>query len=176
MIIGSIRYIKEKLKKFDHDNLIAFLFDLVIRGGLDNIEDYDVEKEYHMNEKVYMKDEKGTHHVYKCLVENATVGQLVPDEWIDLLQSFRKPIISEETVVASVDIREEVLVAEYDSQKEFVLNTAGVEDGDYTVVVFHPDLGRISQNDFKLAGRSVILNTAVKKAGDKIIVDLYSKM
>lgn len=172
----SIRYIKENLKKFDHDNLIAFLFDLVIRGGLDNIDDYDEQKEYHMNEKVYMQDAKGTHHIYKCLVENATVGQLVPDEWIDLLQSFRKPIISEETVVASVDIREEVIVADHDNQKEFELNTAGVEDGDYTVIVFHPDLGRIAQTDFRLAGKTVILNDAVKKAGDKIIVDLYSKM
>ncbi len=172
----SIRYIKENLNKFDHDNLIAFLFDLVIRGGLDDIEDYDDQKEYHKNEKVYVQDAKGTHHIYRCLVANATVGQLVPDEWIDLLQSFRKPIITDETVVANADIREEVIVADRDDQKEFELNTAGVEDGEYTVVVFHPDLGRIAQTDFELAGKTIILDTAVKNAGDKLIVDLYNNM
>ena len=35
----SIKYIKENLKKFDHDNLISFLFDIVIRGGIDNVYD-----------------------------------------------------------------------------------------------------------------------------------------
>lgn len=172
----SIRYIKENLKKFDHDNLIAFLFDLVIRGGIDNIEDFDVEKEYHLNDKIYMKDIKGVHHIYKCEVDVATKGEIIPDEWIDLLHSFRKPIISEETVVASVDIREEVLVAEENNQLEFELKTSGVEDGEYTVVVFHPDLGRIAQNEFQLSGRTIVLDTPVKNKGDKIIVDLYSKM
>ena len=48
----SIKYIKENIKKFDHDNLISFLFDIVIRGGLDNVEDFDETKSYVENEKV----------------------------------------------------------------------------------------------------------------------------
>jgi len=172
----SINYIKENLKKFDHDNLISFLFDIIIRGGLDDIEDFDNNKEYHKNEKVYIKDAVGMHHIYKCDVEVATVGELLQDEWVDLLQSFRKPIVSEETVVASVDIREEVLVSDQANQVRFELNTAGVEEGMYTVVVFHPDLGRIAQTDFELAGRTIILKDPVINKGDKLIVDLYSKM
>ena len=42
----SIKYIKENLKKFDHDNLISFLFDIVIHGGIDNVYDFDDSIEY----------------------------------------------------------------------------------------------------------------------------------
>jgi hypothetical protein len=174
----SINYIKENLKKFDHDNLISFLFDIIIRGGLDDIEDYDIAKEYHKNEKIYFKDLKGTHHIYKCIVENATVGEILPDEWMDLLQSFRKPIISEETIVASLDLREEVLISTEENQKEFKLKTPGVEEGLYTVVVYHPELGRLAQTDFSLAGDFIILEDEfiVKEVGGKLIVDLYQNM
>lgn len=174
----SINYIKENLKKIDHDNLISFLFDVIIRGGLEDIEDFDDKKQYVKNNKVYIKDAKGTHHIYKCIVDEASVGFVLPDEWTDLLQSFRKPIVSEETVVANLDIREEVIVSDTDNQKEFKLNSSGVEEGMYTVIVFHPELGRLAQTDFSLAGKFIILKDefAVQKAGDKIIVDLYSKM
>ena len=170
----SIKYIKDNLKKFDHDNLISFLFDIVIRGGLDNVEDFDVNKEYNINDKVYFKDAKGIHHIYKCLVEKSSKGNLLQEEWIDLLQSFRKPIVNEETLVAEVDIREEVLVADEEGQTEFVLNTAGVEDGDYDVVVFHPEHGRLARSDFNLIDKSIKLNDEyyVNK-GNRLIIDLY---
>ena len=50
----SIKYIKENLKKFDHDNLISFLFDIVIRGGIDNVHDFDVNREYFLDEKDFL--------------------------------------------------------------------------------------------------------------------------
>ena len=174
----SINYFKENLKKFDHDNLISFLFDIVICGGIENVEDFREDKQYVENDKVYVKDSKGTHHIYKCKVEEATVGLIKSDEWIDLLQSFRKPIVNEETLIASPDIREEVLLSTVDNQKEFKLNTVGVEDGMYTVVVFHPTLGRLSRQDFELVGKYIILNDeyAVPVADSKLIVDLYQNL
>ena len=72
----SIKYIKENLNKFDHDNLISFLFDIVIRGGLDDVDDFEENRVYHENEKIYFKDEKGNHHIYKCLVEKSTMGMI----------------------------------------------------------------------------------------------------
>lgn len=174
----SINYIKENLKKFDHDNLISFLFDIIIRGGLDDIEDFDNTKEYHKNEKVYVKDAVGMHHIYKCSVEVATVGELLQDEWVDLLQSFRKPIVNEDTIIANVDVKEEVLYSTIDNQKEFKLNTVGVDEGMYNVVVFHPTLGRLSRQDFDLVGQYIILNDncLVQNADSRLIVDLYQNI
>ena len=172
----SINYIKDNLKKFDHDNLISFLFDIIVRGGLDSIEDFNENKEYLKNDKIYFKDLKNNHHIYKCVANKSTKGTIVTDEWIDLLQSFRKPIVSEETVVASLDIMEEVLESVEPNQIEFKLNTTGVEEGIYTVIVFHPDLGRLAQTDYKLAGKSIILNTPVSEVGSILIVYLFSKM
>ena len=172
----SINYIKDNLKKFDHDNLISFLFDIIVRGGLDSIEDFDENKEYLKNDKVYFKDLKNNHHIYKCVANKSTKGTIIADEWIDLLQSFRKPIVSEETVVASLDIIEEVLESTEPDQVEFELNTTGVEEGLYTIIVFHPELGRLAQSDFELAGKFIILKDPVVNVGERLIVDLFSKM
>ena len=174
----SINYIKENLKKLDHDNLISFLFDVIVRGGIDDVEDFDETKEYVENEKIYIKDAKGIHHIYKCMVTRSTVGSIIENEWIDLLQSFRKPIVSEETVTASLDIREEILLATESNQREFRLSTSGVEEGLFTVIVFHPTKGRLASGDFEIAGRYIILNEEFKvnDVGEKLIVDLYQKM
>ena len=171
----SIKYIKENLKKFDHDNLISFLFDIVIRGGIDNVHDFDVNREYFLDEKVYIKDVNGTHHIYKCIVDKATVGDIVQGEWIDLIQSFRKPIVTDETVISQVDITEKVIISSVENQVIFELSDIVINDGDYTAVIFHPEHGRLAKTDFKLIGNSIILNDEfkVKNIGEKLIVDLY---
>lgn len=171
----SIKYIKENLNKFDHDNLISFLFDIVIRGGLDDVDDFEENRVYHENEKIYFKDEKGNHHIYKCLVENSTMGMILQDEWIDLIKSFRKPIVTEETIVTQVSVKEEVVVATASNQVEFELVTPGVADGDFDIIVFHPDHGRLSKMDFSLVGKTIMLKEEYKvlNIGDKLIVDLY---
>lgn len=174
----SINYFKENLKKFDHDNLISFLFDIVVCGGIENVEDFDKEKQYKENDKVYVKDAKNVHHIYKCKVELATKGLIKPDEWVDLLQSFRKPIVNEDTIIANVDVKEEVLYSTINNQKEFKLNTVGVDEGMYNVVVFHPTLGRLSRQDFDLVGQYIILNDncLVQNADSRLIVDLYQNI
>ena len=174
----SIKYIKENLKKFDHDNLISFLFDIVIRGGIDSVHDFDINREYFLDEKVYIKDVNGTHHIYKCIVDKATVGDIVQGEWIDLIQSFRKPIVTEETIITEINIKEEVLVSTINNQVVFELKDAGINDGDYTVVVFHPEHGRLAKSDFRLTGNSIVLNDEfkVKNIGEKLIIDLYRNM
>lgn len=173
----SINYFKENLKKFDPDNLVSFLFDIVLRIDLDEIEDYDATKQYYLHDKIYYKDAKGRHHIYNCLVEEATVGNLVPVEWIDLVQSFRKPIITEETLVASVEVKQEVLVSTVANQREFELKTRGVAEGGYTILVYHSELGKLTQTDFVVSGKYVILNEdcAMKEVGGRLIVDLFSK-
>lgn len=174
----SINYIKENLKKFDHDNLISFLFDIIVRGGLDEVEDFNPEKEYFLDEKVYVKDVGGVHHIYKCIVEKAEVGFIQPHEWLDLLQSFRKPIVTNETVVTQLSIKEAILTAVENNQTKFDLNVPGLEEGDYTVVVFHPKHGRLSNSDFNLINRTILLNDEykVENIDEKLIVDLYKNM
>lgn len=172
----SIKYIKENIKKFDHDNLISFLFDIVIRGGLENVEDFDETKSYVKNEKVYYKDIKGIHHIYKCTVDTSSPGMIVQGEWIDLLESFRKPIITDDTIIANVEIGEEVVVATEDKQTEFTLKTIGVEDNMFTIVVHHPEFGRLAKTDFEVIGQQIILDDMYAvNIGEKLILDLYRK-
>ena len=174
----SINYFKQNLKKFDHDNLIPFLFDILLRVNIDEIEDFDPTKEYQLHQKVYYKDVKGKHHIYTCTVEKSTAGEISDDEWKDIVQSFRKPIISDETIVASMDIRQEVLNATSVNQKEFVLKTYGVSEGAWNVIIFHSELGRLAKSDFQISGQTIVLNDdcVVKSKNGRLVVDLYSKM
>lgn len=174
----SINYFKENIKKFDHDNLIPFLFDIFLRVNIDEVEDFDPTKKYHLHQKIYYKDVKDKHHIYTCTVENTTIGEIKDDEWVDLVQSFRKPIIGEETIVTGVDIRQEVLYSNEANQKEFVLKTYGVSEGAYTVVIFHSELGRLARSDFQISGQNIVLNDdcVMKSIGGRLVVDLYSKM
>ena len=171
----SIEFIKQSLKKFDKDNLIYFLFDIITCGGIDTIEDFDIEKTYVENDKVYYQDSKGFHHIHKCKVEQSTPGTIVDNEWEDLLQSFRKPIVNADNVLSSIEVIEEVLISLLENQKEFTLQTKGVEDDMYDVVVFHPTLGRLARTDFNLVGKTIILKDEYKvnNIGEKLIVDLY---
>jgi hypothetical protein len=171
----SINYIKKNIDKFDKDNLISFLFDIITCGGLDTVEDFDPKKQYNENEKVYYKDAKGLHHIYKCIVEKSTIGDINQMEWIDLLQSFRKPLVDSELITSSVDIGEEVIISTEQNQVEFRLTTPGVDGGLYDIIVFHPDLGRLARSDFELSGQYIILDDQykVQNVGSKLIVDLY---
>ena len=173
----SIKFIKENIKKFDHDNLISFLFDIVVRGGLENVDDFDDTISYHENDKVYFKDMKGIHHIYKCVVETSSPGMIMHDEWIDLLESFRKPLANNESIIANVDVKEEVLFSVKANQVEFTLLTAGVEDNMFTVIVHHPVHGRLARTDYTILGQTIILDDmyAVPYEGQKLIVDLYRK-
>ena len=88
----SIEYIKQNLNKFDKDNLLTFIFDIITCGSLDEVEDFDASKSYVKGEKVYCKDMDGVHHIYKCKVEQSTVGNIIYNEWVDLLQMLRKKL------------------------------------------------------------------------------------
>ena len=101
---------------------------------------------------------------------------IVQGEWIDLLESFRKPIITDDTIIANVEIGEEVVVATKDKQTEFTLKTIGVEDNMFTIVVHHPEFGRLAKTDFEVIGQQIILDDMYAvNIGEKLILDLYRK-
>ena len=115
------------------------------------------------------------HHIYKCKVKNSTTGQIVRDEWFDLLQSFRKPLVNYDNIIATAEVQEEVILSVISNQSEFTLTTPGVEDGVFDVIVYHPEIGRIAKTDFTLSGNKILLNPGfeVVTTGGKLIVDLY---
>lgn len=173
----SINYFKENLKKLDHDNLISFLFDIILRVNINEIEDFDVNKEYSLNQKIYFKDAGGKHHIYNCNVEKSTMGKIKDDEWIDLIQSFRKPVVTEDTITTDITIKQEVVESIKENQKEFLLTTKGISEGLYTVIIFHSELGRLAKSDFQIVEQTIVLNDdcAMKLIGGRLVVDLYSK-
>ena len=50
-------------------------------------------------------------------------------------------------------------------------------EGGYTILVYHSELGKLTQTDFVVSGKYVILNEdcAMKEVGGRLIVDLFSK-
>lgn len=175
--MSSIEYIKSTLNKLDNDNLLNFLLDIITCGGIDTVEDYNPEKQYRKDEKVYYQDEDEMHHIYICTVDKPTIGEIYDDEWIDLLQYFRRPIINPGDVVSNFEMIEEIITSSASNQTTFTITTPGVENKMYTVIVYHPVHGRLAKTDFTLVGRNIKLKPefSVTTLGSKLIVDLVKK-
>lgn len=175
--MSSIEYIKSTLKRLDNDNLLNFLLDIVTCGGIDTVEDYNTTKQYKKDEKVYFQDEDGMHHIFICIVDKPAIGTIYKDEWLDLLQYFRRPIVDASEVVSNFEMIEEVIISTKANQTTFTLTSPGVENKIYTVIVYHPTHGRLAKEDFTLVGRNIKLNSeyAVTTLGDKLIVDLVKE-
>lgn len=175
--MSGINYIKSSLKKMDNDNLINFLLDIVTNGGIDAVEDFNPDKQYGKDEKVYYQDSDGMNHIYVCIVDEPAIGELYDDEWVDLLQSFRKPTVNPADVIANVEMIEEPIVATSSNQSVFTITTPGVENNLYTIIVYHPTKGRLAKTDWSREGRRITLKPGylVASAGQRLIVDLVKK-
>lgn len=175
--MSGINYIKNTLKKMDNDNLLNFLLDVVTCGGIDTVEDYNDSKQYRRDEKVYYKDDDGMHHIYIAIVDEPTIGEIYDDEWVDLLQYFRRPTVNPGDVVSNVEMIEETIISNSSNQSTFTVTTPGIENKIYTVIVYHPVKGRLAKTDFSLTGRNIKLKPGFEVAsiGDRLIVDLVKK-
>lgn len=173
----GINYIKSTLKKMDNDNLLNFLLDVVTCGGIDTVEDYNNTKQYRKDEKVYYKDMDGMHHIYICMVDEPAIGEIYDDEWVDLLQSFRRPTVNPADVISNVEMIEEAIIATTPSQNTFTITTPGIENNLYTVIVYHPTKGRLAKTDWRREGRRIILKPdfVVPSVGQRLVVDLVKK-
>lgn len=175
--MSSIDYIKSTLNKLDNDNLLTFLIDVVTCGGIDSVEDYNETKQYKKDQKVYYKDEDGMHHIYIAIVDKPEIGEIYDDEWVDLLQSFRRPIVNPADVVSNVEMIEEIILSTSANQTTFTITSPGVENKIYTVIVYHPTKGRLAKTDWTLTGRNIKLKSeyAVTTVGQRLVVDLVKK-
>lgn len=175
--MSSIEYIKKALYKLDNDNLITFLLDVITCGGIEEVTDYDSTKQYRKDEKVYKQDDDGTHHIYVSTVDSPKVGVILSSEWVDLLQSFRRPIINATDVISTCEMIEETILCTMSNQTQFTITTPSVENKIYTINVYHPTKGRLAQTDWTLNGRIIKLNSGyeVPNIGDKLIIDLLKK-
>lgn len=175
--MSSIEYIKSTINKLDNDNLLTFLLDVITCGGIDSVEDYNNTKQYKRDQKVYFKDEDGMHHIYVAIVDKPEIGRIFDDEWVDLLQSFRRPVINPADVVSNVEMLEEVIISTVSKQSTFTLTSPGVENKIYTIIVYHPTKGRLTRNDWSLTGRNIKLNPeyALPSVGQRLVVDLVKR-
>lgn len=175
--MSSIEYIKKALYKLDNDNLITFLLDVITCGGIEEVTDYNPNKQYLKDEKVYKQDDDGTHHIYVATVSSPKVGTILASEWVDLLQSFRRPIINATDVISTCEMIEETILCTMSNQTQFTITTPSVENKIYTINVYHPTKGRLAQTDWALSGRIIKLNSGyeVLNIGDKLIIDLLKK-
>lgn len=175
--MSSISYIKKALSKLDNDNLLTFLLDVITCGGIEYVEDYDKTKQYKKDEKIYIQDEDGMHHIYVAIVDEPIIGKIIDDEWVDLLQSFRRPIVNANDVLSTCEMIEESIICTMPNQTQFTITTPSVENKLYTINVYHPTKGRLAKTDWTLVGRILKLNSeyAVPNIGQRLVIDLLKK-
>ena len=67
----NIRYIQSNIKEISQDNLIKFLYDLIL-SEIGNIDNYQNGNIYHKGDRVYLQ-ENGKHQIFQCIVDNSSL-------------------------------------------------------------------------------------------------------
>ena len=99
----NIRSLETNLDKLQNDNLLKFLYDLIITNLYD-VECYEIEKKYNKGDLIYLEKDN-VHKIYQCIVEKSS-DMFVDDDWDHILDVYPREI----GTVTNLKIREEVHV------------------------------------------------------------------
>ena len=87
----DIRYIKKSAEKLSPDNIMSIINDFVMKTDLEVIQNYDPNKTYYKNDKVYLKY-NDKHRVFICNTTTVT-GEFDISKW--------RPFFKKETKITS---------------------------------------------------------------------------
>lgn len=97
----NIRSIETNLNKLQNDNLLKFLYDLIITNLYD-VDSYEIGKIYNKGDLIYL-ERNNIHKIYQCIVEKSN-NIFVDEEWDHILDVYPYEI----RTVNNLKIREEV--------------------------------------------------------------------
>ena len=158
----NIRYLQSNLSSLSSDNLIKFLYDLIIQDIRD-VTNYTEGISYNKGDRVYLQ-ENGKHQIFQCLVNDSS-PYFVDTEWIYLLEVYNRDIDK----VYSLNIKEEVHHVGLYSQNTFYTNFQIKPD--QSVAVYCGKKRYVVNHDFVIEGSKIIFNEPFYQ-GDRLIVEV----
>lgn len=159
----NIRYIQTNLSKLHDDNLIKFLYDILI-SDLNDVDQYDENTIYHLDDMIYMQD-NNIHQVYQCIVEESSTS-FVLEEWEHITNIYK----GETDSVTNLKIREEVHVIDENTVNGVVSNLQFKYENS-SFAIYHGKKRYAVNHDFTVVDNVIKFNKPLN-VGDRIILEV----
>ena len=157
----NIRSIQTNLKKLQEDNLLQFLYDIII-SNLQNVHPYENGVQYKVGDLVYIQED-GVHKVYQCLNDTEAFNS---DDWEHVLDVYEK----EEFRVSNFRVKEEVHIITEETINSIVSNLEF--KGENSTFIIYKGKQRYAVNyDFTVDDHNITFNKPFN-VGERIILEV----
>lgn len=159
----NIRYIQSNISKIPQDNLIKFLYDIILQE-IKNINTYQEGVEYYKGDKVYLQ-ENGKHQIFQCIVDKSS-SVFMDNEWVYIMETFE----GEVNKIHTMQIKEEVHIIN-ESNRNNIYTDLELSSSQSSVALYCGKKRYSKNNDFIIEGNNIIFNKPFN-IGDRIILEL----
>ena len=162
----DIRYIKKSAEKLSPDNIMSIINDFVMKTDLEVIQNYDPNKTYYKNDKVYLKY-NDKHRVFICNTTTVT-GEFDISKW--------RPFFKKETKIATMnqlDTFEETIVVDRDVPFDYKIKVDDFKYKNTSVAAFNSINPRLRYGiDFRFTSDGVVKFLKPFNIGERVILEV----
>ena len=159
----NIRYIQSNINEIPQDNLIKFLYDLILSEVRD-IDNYQNGVVYYKGDRVYLQ-ENGKHQIFQCIVDNSSLF-FMDNEWEYIMEVFEGNV----NKYYNLKIKEEVHIIDQYTTNSIVTNL-NLESNYSTVAMYCGKRRFVVDYDFIIEGQKIIFKNPFN-IGDRIILEV----
>ena len=159
----NIRYIQSNINEIPQDNLIKFLYDLILSEVRD-IDNYQNGVVYYKGDRVYLQ-ENGKHQIFQCIVDNSSLF-FMDNEWEYIMEVFEGNV----NKYYNLKIKEEVHIIDQYTTNSIVTNL-NLESNYSTVAMYCGKRRFVVDYDFIIEGQKIIFKNQFN-IGDRIILEV----
>lgn len=159
----NIRYIKSNISKISENNLIKFLYDIIL-NDINDINSYEPGRIYTKGDKVYLQ-EIGKHQVFRCSVDESS-SVFNYDEWDHVLEFFDGNVYN----YHNLKIKEEVHIID-ESNRNQIITKLVFNHSRSTVAVYCGKQRYVNKYDFEINDDVISFNEPFN-VGDRIILEV----
>lgn len=159
----NIRSIQTNLKKLQNDNLLKFLYDIVV-NQLQDVDPYKEGNSYVKDDVVYLQ-ENNIHKIYQCIVDKSS-NSFVSDEWEHILDTYDREI----KTVNNLKIREEVHIITEETKSQ-ITSKLDFKSENSTFIVYNGKKRYAVNHDFTVNEKTITFNKPFN-VGDRLILEV----
>lgn len=159
----DIQYIKSNISTIPQDNLIKFLYDIIMQN-IKNVENYQINKRYNKGDRVYL-EENNKHQIFQCIVNRSSLT-FKKDEWSHIMEVFEDDIDE----VYTLKVHEEVHVIDANTTSSIITNL-DFDEKKSSLAIFKGKHRYTSKYDFSVSNKVITFNEPFN-VGDRLIVEV----
>ena len=158
----NIRKIQANLTKLNEDNLLKFLYDLIIQD-ISNIDLLEMGKTYYEGDRIYIL-ENGIHKIYECVLPET--NSFSTSTWEHVLDVYKK----EEFRVSNLRVKEEVHIITEETVNGIVSNLEFKSENS-TFIIYQGKHRYAVNYDFTVDDHTITFNKPFN-VGDRLILEV----